>query len=68
MCSSLTLPCTTECSPNTMTLPGAETMKGGIIGLDCFLRDLCLRGTPLACREPPGAPLAPPDSPRNSGM
>jgi hypothetical protein len=31
-----TLPCTTACSPYTMTLPGADTMKGGIIGDDCF--------------------------------
>jgi hypothetical protein len=30
------LPCTTACSPYTMTLPGADTMKGGIIGDDCF--------------------------------
>jgi hypothetical protein len=32
-----TLPWTTACSPKTMTLPGAETIKGGIIGVD-FLR------------------------------
>jgi hypothetical protein len=32
-----TLPCTTACSPYTMTLPGADTMNGGIIGDDCFL-------------------------------
>lgn len=30
------MPCTTACSPYTMTLPGADTMKGGIIGDDCF--------------------------------
>ena len=30
------MPCTTACSPYTMTLPGAETMKGGIMGDDCF--------------------------------
>lgn len=33
----LTLPWTTECSPNKMTLAGAETIKAGIIGLDIFL-------------------------------
>jgi hypothetical protein len=37
MYSLLTLPWTTACSPNTITLPGAETMKAGIIGVDCFL-------------------------------
>lgn len=31
---ALTLPWTTACSPKTMTLPGAETMKAGIIGLE----------------------------------
>lgn len=52
-----TLPCTTACSPNTITLPGADTMKAGIIGLD-FLRSI-LRlwvlgpgsATPLASLE-----------------
>ena len=68
VCSSRTLPCTTECSPKTMTFPGAETMKGGIMGLDCFRRDLCLRGTPLVWRELPDTPLAPLGSSRNSGM
>lgn len=33
------LPCTTACSPNTMTLPGAETMKAGAIGEEA-LRDM----------------------------
>lgn len=28
------LPCTTACSPYTMTLPGADTMKAGAIGDD----------------------------------
>lgn len=54
-----------------MTLPGAETMNGGIIGLDCFRRERCLSGTPLvllSSRELPDAPLAPPDSPSSSGM
>jgi hypothetical protein len=32
-----TFPWTTACSPYTMTFPGAETMKGGIMGDDCFL-------------------------------
>jgi hypothetical protein len=32
-----TLPCTTACSPYTITLPGADTMKGGIMGDDFFL-------------------------------
>ncbi len=48
-----------------MTFPGAETMKCGIIGLDCFLRDLCLRGILLPVVRNRGllvAPLAPPDS------
>lgn len=31
---ALTLPWTTACSPKTMTFPGAETMKAGIIGLE----------------------------------
>lgn len=31
---ALTLPWTTACSPKTMTLPGAETMNAGIIGLE----------------------------------
>ena len=39
-----TFPCTTACSPYTMTLPGAETIKGGIMGVDCFLRSA---GLPL---------------------
>lgn len=30
------MPCTTACSPYTMTLPGADTIKGGIMGDDCF--------------------------------
>ena len=34
-----TFPCTTACSPHTMTFPGAETMKAGIMGLD-FLRSI----------------------------
>ena len=33
----LTLPCTTACSPKTITLPGAETMNVGNMGLDFFL-------------------------------
>jgi len=36
-----------------MTLPGAETMKGGAIGLDCFRFALVLRSLeplPLMCR------------------
>lgn len=37
VCHLSTLPWTTACSPKTMTLPGAETIKGGIIGDDCFL-------------------------------
>jgi hypothetical protein len=28
----VTFPWTTACSPNTITFPGAETMKAGIIG------------------------------------
>lgn len=40
----VTFPWTTACSPNTMTLPGAETMKAGIRGLDClFLPLICVR-------------------------
>lgn len=39
----LTLPWTTACSPNTITLPGAETMKVGAMGLD-FLRSILRRG------------------------
>jgi hypothetical protein len=39
-----TFPCTTACSPYTMTFPGAETMKGGIMGDDCFL---CSAGAPF---------------------
>lgn len=31
-----TFPCTTACSPYTMTLPGADTMNEGIIGVDCL--------------------------------
>ena len=38
-----TFPWTTACSPTTMTFPGAETMKAGIIGDDC-LRFICERG------------------------
>lgn len=38
----LTLPWTTACSPNTITLPGAETMKVGAMGLD-FLRSILRR-------------------------
>lgn len=30
-------PCTTACSPKTITFPGADTINGGIIGEDCFL-------------------------------
>lgn len=37
MALQFTLPWTTACSPKTMTLPGAETIKVGIIGVDCFL-------------------------------
>lgn len=33
------LPWTTACSPKTMTLPGAETMKAGAIGEEA-LRDM----------------------------
>lgn len=49
-----TFPCTTACSPKTITFPGAETMKAGIIGDDC-LRFNCERGleagssSPLIC-------------------
>jgi hypothetical protein len=39
----LTFPCTTACSPYTITLPGAETIKAGIMGLD-VLRSRCCRG------------------------
>jgi hypothetical protein len=38
-----TFPWTTACSPYTMTFPGAETMKGGIIGDDCFLSSAGVR-------------------------
>lgn len=31
-----------------MTLPGAETMKGGIMGEDCFLSNVLLPFMPLA--------------------
>lgn len=31
------LPWTTACSPKTMTLPGADTMKGGAMGDEAFL-------------------------------
>lgn len=47
----LTLPWTTECSPNKMTLAGAETMKAGIIGLDIFL-DMAILVWPLLPLEP----------------
>ncbi len=30
------LPCTTACSPYTIVLPGAETMKGGASGFESF--------------------------------
>ena len=33
------LPCTTACSPYTMTFPGAETIKAGAIGEEA-LRDM----------------------------
>lgn len=52
--SQRTFPCTTACSPKTITFPGAETMKAGIIGDDC-LRLNCERGLeagfspPLIC-------------------
>lgn len=52
--SQRTFPCTTACSPKTITFPGAETMKAGIIGDDC-LRFNCERGfeagfsSPLIC-------------------
>lgn len=48
---SSTFPWTTACSPKTMTLPGAETMNAGIIGVDAlrssfpreaFFEDLCV--------------------------
>lgn len=39
-----TFPWTTACSPHTMTLPGAETMKAGAIGLEC-LRSILGRWT-----------------------
>jgi len=46
LAGSRTLPCTTACSPYTITLPGAETMNAGIMGLDClrfiFFRPLSL--------------------------
>lgn len=31
------LPCTTACSPYTMTFPGADTIKAGASGEECFL-------------------------------
>jgi hypothetical protein len=31
-----TFPCTTACSPYTMTFPGAETMNGAIMGVEYF--------------------------------
>lgn len=34
-----TLPYTTECSPKTITLPGAETIKGGAMGADALRCD-----------------------------
>jgi len=43
-----TFPWTTACSPKTITFPGAETMKAGIIGVDC-LRLICDAGL---CLEP----------------
>jgi hypothetical protein len=30
-------PYTTACSPNTITFPGAETMNGGIMGIEFLL-------------------------------
>lgn len=33
-CIRLTFPCTTACSPYTMTLPGAETMRLGMKGFE----------------------------------
>lgn len=39
-----TFPWTTACSPYTMTFPGADTMKGGIMGDDCLRSN---RGAPL---------------------
>lgn len=35
-----TLPYTTECSPKTMTFPGADTMKAGAIGLESLRSSL----------------------------
>jgi hypothetical protein len=40
----LTLLCTTACSPKTMTFPGAETMKAGIIGLEYLRSSLGVDG------------------------
>lgn len=42
-CCRRTLPCTTACSPYTMTLPGADTIKAGARG-DDTLRACSLRG------------------------
>lgn len=41
------LPCTTACSPNTMTFPGADTMKAGAIGEDERL-PIALFGFPVS--------------------
>lgn len=42
-----TFPWTTACSPYTMTFPGADTMKGGIMGEDCLRSMAGLDGTAL---------------------
>lgn len=59
------LPWTTACSPKTMTLPGAETIKGGAIGDDAFLfvalevRSGRSEGALVACPLTPLVPLVP---------